>query len=67
MKYYQKYHPSILVVTHQKTLLDSLKPSVVHVLDHKKIVQSGDIQLAQMIFNEGFHGASIIDGRDENE
>lgn len=66
-EYYEEYKPSILIITHQKSLLDIVKPHFVHVLDHKKITQSGDYELALKIFNEGFSGASIIDKRDHIE
>ncbi len=60
-EYIEEYHPMVLIITHQKTLLDIVKPDKVHVLNHKKIVQSGDYLLAEKIFKEGFSGASIID------
>ena len=66
-EYYEEYKPSILIITHQKALLDIVKPEFVHVLNHKKIVQNGDYELALKIFNEGFTGASIIDKSDSIE
>ncbi len=66
-EYYEEFKPSILIITHQKTLLDILKPQYVHVLKEKKIVQSGDISLAEKIFREGFSGASIIVESDAHE
>ena len=60
-EYFEEYHPTILVITHQKTLLEILKPEKVHVLQNKKIIQTGDASLAEKIFKEGFSGASIID------
>lgn len=66
-EYYEEYKPSILIITHQKSLLDIIKPHFVHVLSSKKITQSGDYELALKIFKEGFSGASIIDKRDHIE
>lgn len=66
LEYYQKYKPSILIITHQKSLLDILKPDFVHILSNKKIVQTGDISLSSKIFEQGF-GASIIVERDSHE
>lgn len=66
-KYYEKFHPSILIITHQKSLLDILKPDFVHVLSDKKIIESGDFGLAEKIFKEGFSGASIIAPSEEHE
>ncbi len=60
-EYFEEYHPTILMITHQKTLLEILKPEKVHVLQNKKIIQTGDASLAEKIFKEGFSGASIID------
>ncbi len=66
-EYYESYKPSILIITHQKALLDIIKPEFVHVLGNKKIIQSGHYELALKIFNEGFSGASIIDKSDACE
>lgn len=65
--YYKEYKPSIFIITHQKALLDIVKPEFVHILSDKKIVQSGGYELALKIFNEGFSGASIIDRSDNVE
>lgn len=66
-EYYEEYKPSILIITHQKALLDIVKPDYVHILSDKKIVQSGAISLAEKVFNEGFSGASIIDRSESHE
>ena len=60
-EYIETYHPIVLLITHQKALLDRIKPDHVHILNHKKIIQSGDASLAEKVFKEGFSGASIID------
>lgn len=67
LEYYEKYKPSILIITHQKKLLELLKPQFVHILKDKKIVQSGDYALAEKVFLEGFSGASVMNARVENE
>ena len=66
LDYYQEFKPSILIITHQKSLLEILKPDYVHVLANKKIVQTGDYNLALEIFNNGFSGAGIIEESEEN-
>ena len=66
LEYYETYHPIILVITHQKTLLDILKPQFVHILQDKHIAKSGDFSLAEQIFKEGF-GASTMRGGEKNE
>lgn len=66
-EYYEEYKPSILIITHQKALLDIVKPKFVHVLENKKIVQNGGYELAENIFKEGFSRASIIDKSDLSE
>lgn len=67
LEYYDEFKPSILIITHQKALLDIVKPEYVHILSDKKIAQSGRYELALKIFNEGFSGASIIDRSDTVE
>lgn len=59
-EYYEENHPSILIITHQKSLLDILKPQIVHILSNKKIIKTGDYTLAEKIFSLGFSGASIM-------
>ena len=66
-EYYEEYKPSLLIITHQRALLEIVRPEFVHVLNNKKIVQSGGYELASKIFNEGFTGASIIDKSDNVE
>lgn len=67
LEYYQEFHPAILIITHQKSLLEILKPEFVHVLSNKTIAQTGDYHLALDIFNHGFSGAGIIVESDKNE
>lgn len=66
-EYYEEYKPSILVITHQKTLLDIVKPDFVHVLNNKKIDKTGDATLIEKVFNEGFSRVSTITRSEDNE
>ena len=54
-KYYEKFKPSILIITHHNKILEYIKPDKVHVLSEGKIVESGDISLAKKIENTGFN------------
>jgi Fe-S cluster assembly ATP-binding protein len=45
---------SFLVITHYQRLLDYIKPDVVHVLAHGKIVKSGGPELAQELEAKGY-------------
>ena len=66
-EYYVENKPSILVITHQKSLVEMIKPDYVHVLKDGKMVNSGDFRLAEKIFKEGFFGASEMTESDKNE
>lgn len=46
---------SILLITHNPKLLDILKPDYVHIVNNKKIVKSGNINLVKLIEKEGFN------------
>lgn len=67
LDYYEEFKPSILIITHQKSLLEILKPQFVHVLSNKKIIETGNYDLALDIFKNGFSGAGIIVESDGNE
>jgi len=45
---------SFLVITHYQRLLDYIKPDVVHVLAHGKIVKTGGPELAQELEDKGY-------------
>ncbi len=47
---------AIIIITHYNKLLDYIKPDFVHILKDGRIVQTGDISLAQTIDQEGFAG-----------
>lgn len=65
-EYYQKFKPSILIITHQPKLLEILKPQYVHILKDGTIVKNGDYNLALDIFQNGF-GASIMSWDEKHE
>lgn len=67
LEYYKKFHPAILIITHQKSLLEILKPDYVHVLKSGKIEKTGDYNLALDIFKNGFSGASIMSEEESHE
>ena len=54
-EYYEKYQPTILIITHHIKILDSIKPDKVHVLIKGSIVNEGDVSLAKKIEKEGFN------------
>ena len=55
MKYYEKFKPSILIITHHKKLLEYIKPDYVHILKDKTIIKSGDYKLADYVEESGFN------------
>ena len=55
LKYYKKYKPSILSITHHKTILDYIKPDFVHILKENTIKKSGDYSLASYVEENGFN------------
>lgn len=46
---------TILIITHYPRILNYLKPDYVHVMNHGKIVETGDMNLALQVENEGYH------------
>lgn len=54
-KYYEKFKPTILIITHHKKILDLIKPHKVHIIKNGQIIMNGDITLAEKIENEGFN------------
>lgn len=55
LKYYKKYKPSILIITHHKMILDYIKPDFVHILKENTIKKSGDYSLASYVEENGFN------------
>ena len=54
-EYHKEYNCSILLITHNPKLLNTLKPDFVHVIKNKKIVKTGDLSLATQIEAEGYN------------
>ena len=52
--YYEDYHPSILIITHEERFIKYFDKYYVHVLSNKTIVDNGDERLAKEILNSGF-------------
>ena len=54
---YMKENPdtSILIITHYKMILEYLKPDYIHILSNKKIIKTGDANLATYIENNGYN------------
>lgn len=65
-KYYEKFKPSILIITHHNKILEYIKPDKVHVLSEGKIVDSGDMSLAKKIENTGFNSYNKANQVSEN-
>ena len=53
-EYQEKTNCSILLITHNPKLLETLKPDYVHILKGKKIIKTGDYTLAEEIGRTGF-------------
>lgn len=54
VKEYQSATCSVLVITHYQRLLDYMKPDKVHIFSGGKILQSGDLTLAQQLEQDGY-------------
>jgi len=65
-KYYDRYHPSILIVTHHADILKYFDNYQVHILKEGTIVKTGSKELVKMIENTGFE-ANVISGNDSDE
>lgn len=57
-EYHQETNCSILIITHNPKLLNILEPDYIHVLKNKKIIKTGDKNLANIIEKEGFNNLS---------
>ena len=55
LEYYEEFKPSILIITHHKTILEYIKPDYVHILKDKTIKKSGDYKLADYVEENGFN------------
>ena len=61
---YLKENPttSVLIITHYTRILDYIKPNYVHILKDKKIVKSGDYELAKLIEKNGYNQSFVVSG-----
>ena len=57
-EYQQVTNCSILLITHNPKLLETLKPDYIHVLKGKKIIKTGDYTLSEEIEKYGFKDMS---------
>jgi Fe-S cluster assembly ATP-binding protein len=48
----------LFIITHYQQLLTQIKPDLIHVMEAGKIVASGSTELADHIFQEGYHTVS---------
>ncbi len=53
-EYLEEYQPGILIITHSNTLINTFDDYYVHLLNDKKIIKSGQKELANEILNKGF-------------
>lgn len=63
LEYFNEYKPSILIITHSSTLINSFDNYKVHIIDNGKIIKNGDKTLAMEVLNKGFKnisGANVI-------
>ena len=65
-KYYNLYHPTILIITHHNSILKYFDDYQVHILKDGSIIKNGSKELAQNIENFGFE-ANVIDGCEKDE
>lgn len=54
LSYYEKYNPSILIITHNDNLLKYFDNYKVSVISDKKIIKTGDKSLVKEVLSEGF-------------
>lgn len=55
-KYKMAYpETSILIITHYPRILEYIKPDYVHIMNHGKIVKTGDFELALKVEQEGYN------------
>ena len=54
INYLKPFGVSFLIVSHYEKLISLSKPNFVHIMQDGKVVQTGDITLAQKIIKQGF-------------
>ncbi|MBE6156241.1 MAG: Fe-S cluster assembly ATPase SufC [Firmicutes bacterium] len=57
-EYFDEYKPAIIIITHSSALINTFDDFYVHLLDDKKLVKSGNKELAKDILNKGFREIS---------
>ena len=57
--YYKKYHPSILIITHNTKVFKYLKPDGISILEDGKIIKTGTEDLANIIDENGFEAFKV--------
>lgn len=58
-EYYQKYKPTILIVTHNTKVFNYLIPDKIAILNNGKISKIGDLKLANIIDEKGFESFNV--------
>ena len=53
-EYFEEYKPSIIIITHSNALISNFDEYKVHLFDSKKLVKSGNKELATDVLNKGF-------------
>ena len=66
-KYIKDYNPSVLIITHQMKLLESLNPDYVHIINDKKISLTGNLDLALKVEKDGFGETFKVSESGQNE
>lgn len=57
--YYQEYHPTILIITHNTKVFKYLKPDKISILNNGTIVKTGDDSLIDTIDKDGFETFNV--------
>ncbi len=57
--YYKKYHPSILIITHNTKVFKYLKPDGISILEDGQIIKTGTEELANIIDENGFEAFKV--------
>jgi len=65
-KYYDLYHPAILIITHHADIVSFFDDVKVHILKKGQIVKSGSQSLIKEVETKGFE-ANVINGNELNE
>ena len=58
-EYKETYNASMLIITHNSKMLEILKPDYIHILDNKKIVKTGNIELLNLLEKSGFEAFKV--------